>query len=325
MAEFAVTSLLPGGVIEPVRLRHRVRISGLGRPLGGEELIHFTGSADALVCNVTDRVDGAVLEACPSLRVVANVGVGVDNIDLETARRLRIWVTNTPDVLTEATADLTWALILAVTRRVVAGDRLVRSGTPWQWRPDFFLGVGLQGKTIGVVGMGRIGRAVARRASAFGATVRYHDRAPALDAAGATFVADLDELLVQSDIVTLHCPLSEETRHLLDERRLNLLPRGAFVVNTSRGPVLDEAALAAALETGHLGGAALDVYEREPAVHPRLIGRDDIVLLPHIGSATLETRTAMSKLALDNALAVLEGRPALSAVVEGRPAAASRP
>ena len=310
MAEFAVTSLLPGGVVELVRAGHRVRVSGLGRPLGGEELIRFVGDADALVCNVSDRVDDAVLAGCAALRVVANVGVGVDNIDLAAASRRGIWVTNTPDVLTEATADLTWALILAVTRRVVEGDRLIRSRAPWQWRPDFFLGAGLQGKSLGIVGMGRIGRAVARRAMAFGVTVRCHDRARVgdADALGTTYVADLDEMLSACDVVTLHCPLTDDTRHLLDERRLRLLPRGAYVVNTSRGPVIDEAALVRVLESGHLGGAALDVYEREPEVTPGLIGRDDVVLLPHLGSATLETRTAMAQLALENALAVLDGR-----------------
>jgi glyoxylate reductase len=318
MAELAVTSLLPGGVVEPVRARHRVRVAGLGRPLAGEELVRFVAEADALVCNVSDRVDEAALAACPTLKVVANVGVGVDNIDLAAARRLGLWVTNTPDVLTEATADLTWALILAVTRRVAEGDRLMRARASWQWRPDFFLGAGLQGRRLGIVGMGRIGRAVARRATAFGITVRCHDRDRVgdADALGTTYVADLDEMLAGSDIVTLHCPLTAETRHLLDERRLCLLPRGAFVVNTSRGPVVDEAALVRVLESGHLGGAALDVYEREPEVQPSLVGRDDVVLLPHLGSATLETRAAMGQLALDNAIAVLEGRRPPTPVVE---------
>lgn len=317
MAELAVTSLLPGGVVEAVRVRHRVRVSGSGRPLAGEELVHFVGDADALVCNVSDRIDAAAMAACPALKVIANVGVGVDNIDLETAKRRGLWVTNTPDVLTEATADLTWALILAVTRRVAEGDRLMRARTPWQWRPDFFLGAGLQGRRLGIVGMGRIGRAVARRAMAFGLTVHCNDRARVgdADAQGTTYVADLDEMLAMSDILTLHCPLTAETRHLLDERRLRLLPRGAFVVNTSRGPVIDEAALVAVLESGHLGGAALDVYEREPEVQPALVGREDVVLLPHLGSATLETRTAMAQLALDNAVAVLEGRRPRTPVV----------
>ncbi len=321
MAEIAVTSLLPGGVVDPVRASHRVRVSGVERPLVGDDLVRFVGEADALVCNVTDRVDAAVLDACPRLVVVANVGVGVDNIDLEAARRRGVWVTNTPDVLTEATADLTWALILAVTRRVAEGDRLIRSRAAWQWRPDYFLGTGLQGKTLGIVGMGRIGRAVARRAAAFGLTVRCHDRARIgeADAMGTTYVADLDELLASSAIVSLHCPLDAQTRHLLDERRLRLLPRGAFVINTSRGPVIDEDALVRVLESGHLGGAGLDVYEREPEVHAGLLRRDDVVLLPHLGSATLETRAAMSQLALDNALAVLAGHRPATPVVEGRP------
>lgn len=320
MAELAVTSVLPGSVLDALPARHSARVSGLGRPLAGGELAAFVGEAEALVCNVGDRVDGPALAACRRLLVVANVGVGVDNIDLAAARSLGLWVTNTPDVLTEATADLAWALILAVTRRVAEGDRLIRARVPWRWRPDFFLGTGLQGKSLGIVGMGRIGRAVARRAAAFGVTVRCHDRARVGDADvhGATYVADLDVLLATSDIVTLHCPLTAETRHLLDERRLRLLPRGAFVVNTSRGPVVDEAALARVLASGHLGGAALDVYEREPEVEPGLRERDDVVLLPHLGSATLEARAAMGRLALDNALAVLEGRRPPTPVVEGR-------
>ena len=320
MAEIVVTSLLPGGVVDPVRARHQVRVSGAGRPLAGDELIRFVGEAQALVCNVADHVDARVIGACDRLTVVANVGVGVDNIDLEAARAAGLWVTNTPDVLTEATADLTWALILAVTRRVTEGDRLIRSGASWRWRPDFFLGAGLQGKAMGIVGMGRIGRAVARRAMAFGLTVRCNDRARIgdADALGTTYVAELDELLAASDIVSLHCPLSEETRHLLDERRLRLLPRGAFVINSSRGAIVDEAALVRVLESGHLGGAGLDVYEREPEVQTGLLRRDDVVLLPHLGSATLETRTAMGRLALDNALAVLDGRRPATPVVEGR-------
>jgi glyoxylate reductase len=321
VSEIAITSLLPGGAVESVRARHRVRVSGLDHPLAGEALIHFIGDAAALVCNVADRVDAAVLVACPRLVVVANVGVGTDNIDLGTARLRGLWVTNTPDVLTEATADLTLALILAVTRRLVEGDRLIRSQAPWQWRPDFFLGAGLQGKVLGIVGMGRIGRAVARRAAAFGLTVRCFDRARSgdADALGTAYVADLDELLGGSDVVSLHCPLTRETYHLLDERRLRLLPSGAFVVNTSRGPVVDEEALLRVLESGHLAGAGLDVYEREPQVAAGLLRRDDVVLLPHLGSATLETRSAMAQLALDNALAVLDGRRPPTPVVEGRP------
>jgi glyoxylate reductase len=321
MADIAVTSLLPGGVVEPVRARHRVRVSVAHHALQGDELIRFVGEAEALVCNVTDRVDATVLRACPRLAVVANVGVGTDNIDLEAARVLGLWVTNTPDVLTEATADLTWALILAVTRRLVEGDRLVRSQVAWQWRPDFFLGTGLQGKALGIVGMGRIGRAVARRAAAFGLIVRCNDRARIgdADAHGTAYVAELDELLAVSNIVSLHCPLTAETRHLLDERRLRLLPRGAVVINTSRGPVVDEEALVRVLDSGHLGGAGLDVYEHEPKVPASLLRRDDVVLLPHLGSATLETRAAMGQLALDNALAVLDGRRPATPVVDGRP------
>jgi glyoxylate reductase len=321
MKEIAVTSPLPGAALERLEGRYRVRLRDAPTALEGRELSAFVGVADALVCTVTDPVGEGVFAACAALQVVANVGVGVDNIDLEAARRAGVWVTNTPDVLTEATADLAWALLLAVTRRVAEGDRLIRAQRPWRWRPDFFLGRGLQGKTLGIVGMGRIGRAVARRALAFGMSVACHDPSPPVsgEASGARWVATVDELLPLAQVLSLHCSLTPQTRHLLDARRLALLPPGAVVINTSRGPVVDEEALLAALETGHLGGAGLDVFEHEPAVHPRLLERDDVVLLPHIGSATLETRTAMAQLAVDNAVAVLEGREPPTPVLRGRP------
>jgi glyoxylate reductase len=309
MLEIAVTDLLPGGVLERLPVGITARVASLGRALGGLELAEFVGTAPALLCHVVDRVDRDFFAAASSVRVVANFGVGVNNIDLAAAQKAGVWVTNTPDVLTEATADLAWALILALTRRVAEGDRLIRSQASWQWRPGFFLGAGLQGKTLGIVGFGRIGRAVARRAGAFGVRVLYHD--PAFGAAGEPDgfpVADLDELLPAVDVLSLHCPLVAATHHLLNARRLRLLRPGAFVVNTSRGEVIDENALVEALVEGRLGGAGLDVYEHEPQVHPGLLNRDDVVLLPHLGSATRETRTAMARLALANAVAVLQGR-----------------
>lgn len=317
MSEVAVTSPLPGGALGRLAARHAVRVRPPGPSLSGRDLAAFAGSARALICLLADRVGAELFGACPNLAVVANYAVGVNNIDLEAARAAGVWVTNTPDVLTDATADLTWALILAVARRVVEGDRLVRTGGFSGWKPDLLLGTGLQGKTLGIVGMGRIGRAVVRRAAGFGMRVCYVTRdEPAPDDAGAAErVDDLDELLARSNVLSLHCPLTPETRGLLDGRRLELLPRGAIVVNTSRGEVVDEEALARALESGRLAGAGLDVYEREPAVHPDLLGRSDVVLLPHVGSATTEARQAMADLAVDNVLAVLDGKPALTPVV----------
>ena len=317
MSEVAVTSPLPGGALGRLAARHAVRVRPPGPPLSGRELAEFVGGARALVCLLGDRVGAELFSSCPGLSIVANYAVGVNNIDLEAARAAGVWVTNTPDVLTEATADLTWALILAVARRVVEGDRLLRAGGFSGWKPDFLLGTGLQGRTLGIVGLGRIGRAVARRAAGFGMRVCYvtrDDSTPA-DAGTGEGLDDLDELLTRSDVLSLHCPLTPETRGLLDARRLALLPRGAIVVNTSRGEVVDEAALATALASGHLGGAGLDVYEREPAVHPALLARSDVVLLPHVGSATTEARQAMADLAVDNVLAVLDGRPPVTPVV----------
>ncbi len=315
MGEVAVTSDLPGDALARLAERHTVRLHPRGSPVSGRELADFAGGADALVTLLADRVDVGVFSACPNLRVVANVAVGFDNIDLEAARSAGVWVTNTPDVLTDATADLTWALILAVARRVVEGDRLVRTGGFRGWRLDLLLGTGLQGKNLGIVGMGRIGRAVAARARGFGMRVLHHDPKELGAVDGAEPVAELEALLPRCHVLSLHCPLTPATRHLLHARTLRLLPRGAIVVNTSRGEVVDEAALVAALEEGHLGGVGLDVYEREPAVHPGLLGRDDVVLLPHLGSATVETRSAMASLAAENVLDVLEGRPAGTPVV----------
>jgi len=310
MGEVAVTAALPGDALARLGARHRVRVRPPGPALAGRELVAFVGEADALVCLPADRVAAEAFALCPHLKVVANYAVGVNNVDLEAARASGVWVTNTPDVLTGATADLTWALILAVARRVVEGDRLVRTGSFAGWRPDLLLGTGLQGKTLGIVGMGRIGRAVAARAAGFGMRVRYAslEPIPASEAHGAAPVATVDELLPLSDVLSLHCPLTTETRYLMNDRRLHLLPRGALLVNTSRGEVVDEAALVAALEDGHLGGAGLDVYEREPEVHRALVGRADVVLLPHVGSGTREARVAMADLVADNVLAVLDGK-----------------
>lgn len=316
MAEVAVTYPLPGDGLERLGRQHQVRVYGGEERLGGEVLAAFAGAAEALIPLVNDAVDAVVFARCPHLKVVANVGVGVNNIDLEAAAAAGVIVTNTPDVLTEATADLTWALILAVIRRVVEGDRLLRAGGFSGWKPDFFLSGDLQGAVLGIVGMGRIGRAVARRAAPFGVRVVFHDPDPAAgEGLAARHYPDLEAMLPEVDILSLHCPLTPATRHLLDARRLALLRPSAVVINTSRGEVIHEAALAEALVGGRLAGAGLDVFEFEPRVHPDLLPLPQVVLLPHLGSGTRGTRAAMASLAVDNALAVLAGRPPLTPVV----------
>ena len=270
------------------------------------------------MCLLTDRVDGSVLDAGPGLRIVANIAVGFDNIDLAAARARGVVVTNTPDVLTEATADFTWGLILAVTRRIPEGERLLRRGEWTGWALDFMLGSDLRGKQLGIVGLGRIGRAVAARAGAFGMRVAFTTLdADAPDGGRADpgwARMNLDELLSSSDVVSFHVPLTASTRHLVDRRAVLRMKRRAYLVNTSRGPVIDEAALAWALREGLIAGAALDVYEQEPRVHPDLLGIENVVLAPHLGSATVETRTAMADLAARNVLAVLSGASPLTPV-----------
>jgi len=277
------------------------------------ELVGSPVGAEGIVAMLTVRVDDAYLEAAgPELRVVANYAVGVDNIDLEAARRRGIVVTNTPDVLTESVADFAWAMILAVTRRISEGERLVRSGRWPGWALDQLLGSELRGKQLGLIGVGRIGRAVAMRAPAFGMRVVYASRRP-IDVPHAE-ATSIDRVLNTSDVVSLHVPLTEETRHLIDKRAIARMKRSAYLINTSRGPVVDEEALAWALKQHLLAGAALDVYEQEPRVHPDLLTLDNVLLLPHIASATTETRTAMADLAVGNALAVLSGRPPITPV-----------
>jgi glyoxylate reductase len=270
--------------------------------------------AQAIVTMPSTPVDGSLLDALPSLLVVANHAVGLDNIDLDAARRRGIWVTHTPGVLTDATAELTFALILAASRRLREGEAMVREGRFPGWNPTMLLGRGLRGKTLGVLGLGRIGLAVARIGLAFGMEVIYTSRGRREEGGQVP----LGELLERSDVLTIHCPLREETRGLLGAAELGRMKRGALLVNTARGPIVDEGALVEALERGHLGGAALDVYEREPAVHPGLLGRSDVVLLPHLGSATEEARGLMATLALGDAVRVLQGQRPLHAAVEGR-------
>jgi glyoxylate reductase len=285
-----------------------VWVSAHDRALAPDELHAAVRGADAAVVMLHDRVDAAFLDAAGArLRVVANVAVGYDNVDVDALRARGVALTNTPGVLTDATADLAIALMLAVTRRLGEGERLIRSGRPWAWAIDFMLGRGLRGRTLGIVGYGAIGRAVADRARAFGMEVIYTRRGEG--------GVELGELLERSHVVSLHCPLTEETRHLIDARALRAMRDDAYLVNTARGPVADEAALAAALRDGVIAGAALDVFEAEPDVHPGLLELDNVVLVPHLGSATEETRTAMAELAAANVLAVLRGEEPPTPVV----------
>ena len=306
-----VTRVIPEPALELLREAGEVWLNPEDRPLTTEELHAAIAGADAVVTLLHDRVDGAFLDAAgPRLRVVANVAVGFDNVDVPACTARGVRFTNTPGVLTEATADIAFALVLMVTRRLAEGERLIRSRAPWNWNMAFMLGTGIQGKTLGIVGLGQIGTATARRARAFGMEIVYAGRRRASEALEAELEArflSLDELLATADVVSLHCPLSDETRHLITAERLRQMKPSAFLVNTTRGPVVDEGALAAALRDGVIAGAGLDVFEREPEVHPDLLDLDDVVLIPHLGSATVETRTAMAVLAARNAIAVLRG------------------
>jgi glyoxylate reductase len=256
-------------------------------------------NADALVCLLLDRIDAAALAKLPKVRVVANCAVGVDNIDIAAATRAKVVVTNTPDVLTEATAELAFALMLAAARRIGEGERLIRSGEWTGWALDQLLGIQLAGKTLGIVGYGRIGQAMARRAEGFGMRIIYTGRS------GGVAV---DELFATADVVSLHCPLTPETANLVNAERLALMKPTAIFVNTARGGCVDEPALVEALTSGRIFAAALDVYKKEPAIDPRLLTCPRLVLAPHIGSATTETRTAMAQLCADAVIAVLSGR-----------------
>ena len=303
MPRVLLTRRIPSSTLSRLEQQHTVHVYAGTEAIPRADLVAGIAGADALICLLTDTIDAQVIAAAPRLKVVANIAVGFDNIDLAAARRRGITVTNTPDVLTESVAEFTWALILAIARRVVEGDRLVRRGAWKGWALDFMLGMELRGKQLGIVGAGRIGLAVAARAPAFGMTAAF-----------ARKDMTLDQLLVTSDVVSIHTPATADTHHLINRKTLARMKRSAVLVNTSRGTVIDEAALAWALGERLIAGAALDVYEREPAIHPDLLSRDDVVLAPHIGSATRETRTAMADLAVRNVINVLAGLPPLTPV-----------
>ncbi len=303
---------LPGGV--PAEVASRIELRGGGPRPPPRERIHADGAAaEVLVATYLDRVDDALLEGLPAVRQVSSYGVGVNHVDLAAMARRGIVVTNTPDVVTDATADLALALILAAARRVCEGDRLIRAGGWNEAGPEFLLGREVSGKTLGIVGFGRIGQAVARRAAGFGMRILYSGPRE-VPFPGATRT-DLDELLAASDVVTLHCPLTDATRDLLSRERIGRLRAGAILVNTSRGPVVDEEALAEAREEGRVFAAGLDVFRDEPRVPERLRRAPNVVLTPHVGSGTVETRTAMARMVWDEVLRRVTGRPPAHRVV----------
>jgi glyoxylate reductase len=306
-----VSRLLPDPVMAAVRARYDLLHEPSNGPAAPPALRQGLSKAVAAIVTLTDRIDADTLASARELKILANYAVGYNNIDLHAAQRRGIAVTNTPDVLTDATADLTWALLLAAARRVVEGDRLVRSGRWTGWTPTQLLGAAVAGSILGIVGMGRIGQAVARRAAGFRMQVIYHSHRVVDTPPGAHWASrDLPDLLRESDIVTIHVPLTPETRHLIGAPEFALMRRTAILINTARGPIVDESALVTALQEGTIAGAGLDVFEDEPKLHPHLASLPQVALLPHLGSATLATRVEMGMICLKNIEAILAGRPA---------------
>jgi len=312
MADLYLTRPLVDGALAGLDDKHTVRTGPVPEETHPAEdvLARQIGHAEGVITTVADPVGAGVFEACPSLRIVAQYGVGLDNVDLDAARRAGVVVTHTPGVLTDATADFTWALLLAVARKIRDADAFVRDGTFRRWETRTLLGMELSGKTLGVVGLGRIGAAVARRALGFGMRILYHNRTPANPTVeretGAERVA-LDTLLETSDVVSLHCPLNEQSKHLIDADALQRMKPRAMLINTARGAIVDEAALGHALLDGVIAGAGLDVFEREPEVHPTLFEAPNTVLAPHLASATVEARTRMGQMCVASLRAFFAG------------------
>ncbi|MGB0696290.1 MAG: 2-hydroxyacid dehydrogenase [Rhodospirillaceae bacterium] len=307
-----VTRKLPEVIETRMMELFNVRLNLDDHPFTREELVEAVAEADVLVPTVTDRIDKGVLSnAGENLRLIANFGTGVDHVDVASAHQRGIMVTNTPDVLSEDTADMAMALILAVPRRLAEGERLVRSGNWAGWSPTHMLGHRIWGKRLGIVGMGRIGQAVARRAKGFGMTIHYHNRRPTTPDVEAeleaTYWESLDQMLARMDVISVHCPHTPATYHLLSARRLKLLRPHAYIVNTARGEVVDENALVRMLTKGELAGAGLDVFEHEPAINPKLVTMENVVLLPHMGSATIEGRVDMGEKVLINIKTYADG------------------
>jgi glyoxylate reductase len=314
MAKVVVTGKIPSGGLERLKTEHDVTAWESDVAISRDELLRMVAGADAIVSLLTEKVDDELLDAAgPQLQSVSNVAVGYNNIDVPACEKRGVLVTNTPGVLTEATADIAMSLILMATRRLGEGERVIRAQEPWQWGMFYMLGMGIQGRQLGIVGMGQIGIATARRAKAFGMNIAYTRRTPledhVVEELDAKFMT-MDELIESSDVLSLHCPYSPATHHLMSENQFARMKKTSFLINTARGPIVDEAALVTALKSGEIAGAGLDVFENEPAIHPGLLELDNAVLIPHLGSATVETRAAMADIAATNALAILAGAQA---------------
>jgi len=314
MAKVVVTGKIPVGGLARLKAEHDVIAWESDQAISRTELLQMVSGADAIVSLLTEKIDAELLTAAgPQLKSVSNVAVGYNNIDVPACEEAGVLVTNTPGVLTEATADIAMALILMSTRRLGEGERVIRAQDPWQWGMFYMLGMGLQGRQLGIVGMGQIGIATARRAKAFGMNIAYTRRSPLeVDVAkdlDAKFMS-MDELIESSDVLSLHCPYSPATHHLISENQLARMKSTAYLINTARGPIVDEQALVDALKSGQIAGVGLDVFEHEPKVNPGLLELDNAVLIPHLGSATVETRAAMADIAATNALAILDGKTA---------------
>ncbi len=311
MYKVLVTHSLPGKALETLGQKCEVDLAAGDSTLSKKEIIQRISDKDGLLCLLTDKIDGAVIRAGKNLKVISNYAVGFDNIDVRKATKKKIIVTNTPGVLTQAVAEHTFALLMSVARRIPEADRFARKGKYKGWKPDLLLGSELKGKTLGVIGLGRIGSIVAKIAKhGYGMKLVYFDenRREDLEKEFGFMFLPFEEVLKQSDFVSIHVVLSEKTRHLIGEKQLTMMKRTAYLINTSRGAVIDENALVKALQNKAIAGAALDVFEFEPKLAPGLKQLDNVVLTPHIASATIETRSAMAELAVDNLLAVLEGR-----------------
>jgi glyoxylate reductase len=298
-----VTRTLANSSIDLLKQHFTVTLNPYDRIMTKSEIINHIKDKEALLCLLTDNIDKEVIRAGNKLKVISNYAVGFNNIDIEEASKLNIAVCTTPGILTETSADLTWALILATTRRIVEADQFLREGRFEGWAPDMFLGMDVYGKTLGIIGMGRIGQAVARRAQGFEMSILYTAHSEK-QVQGAQQVS-LDELLMNADIISVHTPLTAETRYLMGKREFNLMKKDAYFINTSRGPVVDEVAMLEALKNNKIAGAGLDVYEHEPKLTPGLVELKNVVLLPHIASATVETRTKMAIMAAQNAIDVI--------------------
>ncbi len=311
------SNVLPKEALDLIPKDITVDYNGSDTPLSRAEFLARLRGKDGLICHIMSTIDDAVLGAARALKVVANVAVGYYRIDVAACRRRGVIATNTPEVLTETTADFAWALLMAAARRVVEADHFARSGQWQRWQWDLFWGADVHGKTLGILGFGRIGRAVARRASGFDMRVLYHDAvrpAAAVERELRATYAEPETILREADFVSLHTPLLPETRHLINERTLRMMKKTAVLVNAARGPIVDEAALVRALQEGWIAGAGLDVFEEEPKIHPGLKPLTNVVLAPHIASASRDTRVAMATLAVRNCLAVLDGKPPLTPV-----------